>query len=95
MTTAISPPARPRRMNVVHALVAGAAVAAFLLVLFWATEAVGVGPLSPDVRALLFQSAERGPSAPLSELGVAVAFGAVLGGSIAVFANLLSFLDRS
>lgn len=91
-TTSIE--ARPRRMNVVHALVVGAAVTAFLLIILWATEAAGVLPLSPDLRGLLFQASERGPAAPLYDVGFAIAFGAVAGAAIAIFANLLSFLDR-
>lgn len=85
---------RPHRMNVVHALVVGAAVTAFLLVMLWATEAAGVLPISPDLRGLLFQTSERGPTAPLYTIGFAIAFGAIAGASIAIFANLLSFLDR-
>ncbi|MGD9980513.1 MAG: hypothetical protein AB7H66_10610 [Hyphomonadaceae bacterium] len=85
---------RPQPMNVVHALVVGAAVTAFLLTILWATEAAGVLPLSPDLRGLLFQTGERGPAAPLYDLGFTIAFGAIVGASIAIFANLLSFLDR-
>lgn len=85
---------RPHRMNVMHALVVGAAVTAFLLIILWATEAAGMLPLSPDLRDLLFQTGERGPTAPLYDLGFAIAFGAVAGASIAIFANLLNFLDR-
>jgi hypothetical protein len=85
---------RPQRMNVVHALVVGAAVTAFLLVILWATEAAGVLPLSPDLHGLLFQTGERGPTTPLYNLGFTIAFGAVAGASIAIFANLLSFLDH-
>jgi hypothetical protein len=81
-------------MSVVHALVVGAAVAAFLFIVMWATEAAGVLPISPDLRAILFQTTERGPAAPLYDLGYTVAFGAILGASIAIFANLLNFLDR-
>jgi hypothetical protein len=84
----------PPRMNVLHALVVGAAVAGFLLIVLWTTEAAGVAPLSPELRELLFQTGERGPAEPLYDLGFTVAFGAIVGGSIAVFANLLSFLDR-
>ena len=91
-TTSLGP--RPRRIGVLHALVVGAAVAAFLLIVFWATEAAGVLPLSAEVRSLLFQTAERGPAAPLYDLGFMVAFGAIAGASIAIFANMLSFLDR-
>jgi hypothetical protein len=86
--------AQPHRMNVLHAFVVGAAVTAFLVILLWATDAAGVLPLSSDLRGLLFQTAERGPAAPLYDLGFMVAFGAVAGASIAIFANLLSFLDR-
>lgn len=85
---------RPHRMNIVHALVVGAAVTAFLLIVLWATEAAGVLPLSPDLRELLFQTGERGPTPPLYNLGFTIAFGAVAGASIAIFANLLSFLNR-
>ncbi len=81
-------------MNVVYALVVGSAVTAFLLIILWATEAAGVLPLSPDLRGLLFQTGERGPAAPLYNLGFAIAFGTVAGASIAIFANLLNFLDR-
>jgi hypothetical protein len=79
---------------VLHALIVGAAVTAFLFIVLWATEAAGVLPLSPDLRSLLFQTAERGPAAPLYDLGFTIAFGAIAGASIAIFANLLSFLDR-
>jgi hypothetical protein len=81
-------------MSVLHAFLVGAAVAAFLFVALWATEAAGMLPLSPDLRGLLFQTTERGPIAPLYDLGFMIGFGAIVGGSIAVFANLLSFLDR-
>lgn len=91
-TTSLEP--RPRRMSVLHALVVGAAVTAFLFIVLLATEAAGVLPLSPDLHDLLFQTVERGPAAPLYDLGLTVAFGAIAGASIAVFANLLSFLDR-
>ncbi len=91
-TTSIA--ARPHRMNVVHALVVGAAVTAFLLIILWTTEAAGVLPLSPDLRSLLFQTSERGPAAPLYNVGFMIAFGAITGASIAIFANLLSFMDR-
>lgn len=93
MTTA-SLENRPHRMSILHALSVGAAVTAFLFIVLWTTEAAGVLPLSPDVRDLLFQTAERGPAAPLYDLGFMVAFGAIAGASIAIFANLLSFLDR-
>lgn len=92
--TATSIVARPHRLNVVHALVVGAAVTAFGLTILWATEAAGVLPLSPDLRTLLFQAGERGPPAPLYNVSFAIAFGAIVGASIAIFANLLSFLDR-
>ncbi len=85
---------RPQRMNVIHALVVGAAVTTFLFVILWATEAAGVLPLSPDLRGLLFQTGEQAPTAPLYNLSFLIAFGAVAGASIAIFANLLSFLDR-
>lgn len=95
MSTTSHPEHPPRRMNALHALVVGAAVAAFLFIVLWATEAAGVLPLSPELREMLFQTGERGPSAsPLYDLGFTVAFGAIAGASIAIFANLLSFLDR-
>lgn len=81
------------RMNVVHALIVGAAVTAFLLTILWATEAAGVLPLSPNFRSLLFQTGEQGP-APFYNVGFTIALGALVGASIAIFANLFSFIDR-
>lgn len=85
---------RPRRMSILHALVVGAAVAGFLFVAFWATEAAGIMPLSPELHDLVFQRGERGPSDPIYDLAFTIGFGAILGASIAIFANLLGFLDR-
>jgi hypothetical protein len=82
-------------MGLVHALVVGAAVTGFLLILLWAGEAVGIAPLAPELRAMLLGATEHGPREALRGVPMTLALGAVIGVSIAFFANLLSFLDRT
>jgi hypothetical protein len=84
---------RPARMGVLHALAVGAAVAGFLFVLLWASEAAGLVLIPPEFLEML--SDDASPFAVLlAGLPAAAALGAVCGASVAVFANLFRFLDR-
>jgi hypothetical protein len=80
-------------MDVLHAIVVGAAMVAFLFVLLWATEATGFAPTR-------FTAILAGAAAPtaLSALGQglpwALGFGAAGGASLAVFSNTFRFLMR-
>jgi hypothetical protein len=82
-------------MHVVHAMAVGAAVAAFLFALLWASEAAGFDPLAPQWPDLLRIEADGGSWATLGRgMPGAIVLGAAAGAAIAVFANALRFLDR-
>lgn len=84
-----------RRMSVVHAMVVGAAVAAFLFVLLWATEAAGVGPFPPEFVNMFRGASHRDIWTALQDgMPVTLLMGAAAGAAIAVFANMFRFLDK-
>lgn len=93
MSTAVLEPRR--RMSIVHSLAVGAAVLGFLFVLLWASEALGLGSstrawleaLTRDAREASLQGLIRG-------LPFALAFGAIGGAMVAIFANLFHVIDR-
>ena len=93
--TAVGLDHREKGMSVLHALVVGAAVFGFLFVLLWAGEAVGIGPSTRRLMEALTQSAaDASMSALLFSLPFAIAFGAIGGASLAIFANVFRFLDK-
>lgn len=85
-------------MDVLHALVVGAAVLGFLFVLCWAGEAGGVDAYVPMTHRFvsIFTSAPEtsSPAALAEGLPWAIAFGAVSGSALALFANAFRFLTR-
>lgn len=86
---------RPPRMGVLHAVAVGAATLGFFFVLLWASEALGIGPSREGLmRALAGSAREASLQALLRGLPMALALGALGGAMLAIFANLLRFLDR-
>ena len=84
-----------RHMSIMHAAVVGAAVVAFLFVLFWASEAAGVGPLPREFVNMFIDGGRQNLWAQLlGGMPKALLLGALAGAAIAVFANLFRFLDR-
>jgi hypothetical protein len=97
MTTMSVEPAR-KGMSVVHALVVGAAVLGFLFILCWAGDAVGIDAYVPTTHRFvsIFTAASEtsSPAALAGGLPWALAFGAVAGAALALFANAFQFLGR-
>jgi hypothetical protein len=79
-------------MDVVHAIAVGAAVLAFLFVLFWAGEAIGLAPAIQFVS--VFSGAVEASSVTALAQGLpwAIGLGGLTGALVAFFSNAFQFL---
>lgn len=84
-----------RRMGLLHAIAVGAAVLGFLFVLFWAGDALGFVPATHRFLSIFTSNPETSSVSALAEgLPMALIVGALTGALLAVFSNLLRFLER-
>jgi hypothetical protein len=84
-----------RKVGLLHAIAVGAAVVGFLFVLLWAGDALGFIPATHRFVSVFTTNPETSSVSALAEgLPLAVAFGALTGALLAIFSNLLNFLQR-